>query len=422
VAASPNDDVSDSHWLRADVDEHFMRQAVAAGVDYRDRVQLTRLDLVSGGAHLGGEAHGTPFEMRANFVIDASGPEGFLSRQLSILSDLERTETRSALVFSHFAGVRKMEELLPHLPAGPYGDDWAAVHHVVDEGWMYSLRFDHGVTSAGFALTPRGLAALSHRANTDAEALWQTLLDRYPTLTSAFGDATPVMPISFRPEIQHRLARAAGERWVLLPHAYAFVDPLFSTGIAWSVRAVERLGLAFERVRSTHRVPSIDDLGRYEALLNRETDQIDRIVAGAYEAMANFDLFTAHAMLYFAAVSFAEVSQRLSGDSSAWTGFLGVDDPVLAPLPREGLRRLRDITHSRGDIGTAGERRNFADWVAHAIAARNVVGLADPARTNLYPVDLDVLVERHALLGMSQDELLAKLPALRGMVTELHAL
>src|SRR5438046_3349009 len=40
VAASPNEAVSDTHWLRADVDHHFVRQAVAAGVDYRDRVDL----------------------------------------------------------------------------------------------------------------------------------------------------------------------------------------------------------------------------------------------------------------------------------------------------------------------------------------------------------------------------------------------
>jgi hypothetical protein len=43
-----------------------------------------------------------------------------------------------------------------------------------------------------------------------------------------------------------------------------------------------------------------------------------------------------------------------------------------------------------------------------------VAGLAEPARRNLYPVDLDVLVERHALLGMSREQLLEKLPALRG--------
>jgi hypothetical protein len=53
--------------------------------------------------------------------------------------------------------------------------------------------------------------------------------------------------------------------------------------------------------------------------------------------------------------------------------------------------------------------------MAQAIAPRNVVGLADPARRNLYPVDLDTLIDRHALLGLSRDEIIAALPKLRGM-------
>src|SRR5262249_8828969 len=36
VAASPTDFVADTHWLRADVDQHFVREAIGAGVDYRD--------------------------------------------------------------------------------------------------------------------------------------------------------------------------------------------------------------------------------------------------------------------------------------------------------------------------------------------------------------------------------------------------
>ena len=44
VAASPNDAVADSHWLRADVDHHFVREAIAAGVDYRDRADFSRDD------------------------------------------------------------------------------------------------------------------------------------------------------------------------------------------------------------------------------------------------------------------------------------------------------------------------------------------------------------------------------------------
>ena len=280
---------------------------------------------------------------------------------------------------------------------------------------MYSLRFDHGTTSAGFLLTPRGLATLSATERADSTVLWHTLLERYPTIGRAFIDATSLMPIAFRPLIQHRLTRAVGGRWALMPHAYAFVDPLFSTGIAWSLRAVERLAQLFETAADRGRVPEFNSLLIYDALLNGEADQIDLMVAGAYEAMAHFDLFAAHAMLYFGAVSYAEASQRLAPhESSAWRGFLGVDDSVLAPLPREALGRLRVITKGRGDIGTAKTRRDFSEWVAGAIAPRNIAGLADPGRRNLYPVDFDALIDRHELLGMTRDQIIEGLPALRG--------
>ena len=381
VAASPNDHIADNHWLRADVDHHFVRAAIAAGVDYRDRVDVTPELLQS---------------LKVEFTVDASGPGGFLARYLAIPSRLDRMHTRAGLLFSHFDGARFMGDVVPGLPAGPYPDDWAAVHHIIEEGWLYSLRFDHGVTSAGFLLK-------ENVAGTPNEK-WQYLLRRYPTIGALLGNAKPVFPIAYKPRIQHRLARGAGPRWAMLPHAYAFVDPLFSTGIAWSLRAIERLALSFEGGRA----PGERDLARYENLLSTETDQIDRLVAGAYLAMDRFDLFAAQAMIYFAAVSFAEVRQRVAPcDDVAWSGFLGVGDPVLGGVPRASLRRLR---HTR----TAASRRDFVRWVGRSIAARNVCGLASPAAHGLYPVDLDVLVQRHATLGMSRASLVSALPALRG--------
>lgn len=415
VAASPTDYIADSHWLRADVDHHFVRQAIDAGVDYRDRVEVSDAEISDDGVALRARRDGASFEIAADFVIDASGPGGFLARQLSIPSGLGRTRTRSGIVFSHFVGVRLASEVAPHFPPGPYPDDRAAVHHLIDEGWMYSLRFDHGATSAGFVLSPRGVASLPPTYSADEK--WRVLLERYPTIAAAFGAARPTMPMMQRDRIQHRLMRAAGKRWVLLPHAYAFVDPLFSTGIAWSLRAVERLALSFEAARDGRRVPREGELAAYEQLLGREADQIDRMVAGAYEAMAHFDLFAAQAMIYFATVSYAEVRQRLVINDEmhpAWSGFLGVGDEVCDPLPRAALRRLLRITHGEGREGNATEREGFAAWVQRSIESRNVAGLADPVRHNLYPVDLDVLVDRHALLGMTRDHLVAALPALRG--------
>src|SRR5438034_5262598 len=173
---------------------------------------------------------------------------------------------------------------------------------------MYSLGVDDGVPSAGCLLTPRSLSSPALPNQADAATVWRTLLERYPTLATIFAESTPLMPIAFRPLIQHRLTRATGERWLLMPHAYAFVDPLFSTGIAWSLRAVERLALVFEGSSSRRgRIPDVATLVRYGAMLAAEADQIESMVAGTYEAMAHFDLFAAHAMLYFATVSFAEV-------------------------------------------------------------------------------------------------------------------
>jgi FADH2 O2-dependent halogenase len=278
---------------------------------------------------------------------------------------------------------------------------------------MYSLRFDDGVTSAGFLLSPRGAASL---AGAEPDAMWRTLLARYPTLGDLFGGAAPLFPIRYVPRVQHRLSRATGAGWALLPHAYAFVDPHFSTGIAWGLRGVERLALMFEEAADGARSPDEQSLARYDALLAAEADQVDRLVAGAYDAMASFDLFAAHAMIYFAIVSYGEVQQRFAPDEQwAWSGFLGVGDEVSEPLPAEARRRVGQITRAGTVTGTPDERAAFVRWVADSIAPRNIAGLADPARGSLYPVDLDTLVDRHALLGLDRARLIERLPLLRGL-------
>jgi len=84
-----------------------------------------------------------------------------------------------------------------------------------------------------------------------------------------------------------------------------------------------------------------------------------------------------------------------------------VGDPELGGLPRSSLRRLRHVR-------TPADRRGFVQWVSNAIAPRNVCGLANPAAHGLYPVDLDLLIRRHAVLGMPREALVSALPALRG--------
>ena len=61
-----------------------------------------------------------------------------------------------------------------------------------------------------------------------------------------------------------------------------------------------------------------------------------------------------------------------------------------------------------------GDASAFEQQIAAAIAPRNLAGLADSSRCNLYPVDLQALVRSSALLGLSRGEVEAALPRLRG--------
>ncbi|MEZ4458093.1 MAG: hypothetical protein R2882_16335, partial [Gemmatimonadales bacterium] len=324
-------------------------------------------------------------------LIDASGPGGFLARALPIAGDHSRLETTSGILFGHFADV---PPFAASEPEDPYPADWAAVHHVVDEGWLYSLRFDDGVVSAGALLRPDAAAAL---LGDGPEAGWRRLLGRYPSLAAQFAGARPVRPLVWQSEVQHRLAQAAGNRWAILPHAFGFVDPLFSTGMAWTLLGVERIAAAFEQSGAEPLSPGWRE--RYDGTLKGELDRIDRLVAGAYRAMGDFRRFAAHTMLYFATVSFAEVRQRIDDRPDwAWDGFLGGDDPDLF---EDALVRL----------GGAGD---YEAWVRERIAPHNIAGLADPARRNRYPVDLGLLLDRAPLLGHTRASLAALLPRLRG--------
>ena len=249
--------------------------------------------------------------------------------------------------------------------------------------------------------------------------LWRALLDRYPTLAALFGGCRSRRcrsPIARASSIASRARPAT--RWALLPHAYAFVDPLFSTGIAWSLRAVERLGLAFERAARGRRMPEPGDLARYDALLAAEADQLDRVPGGRLRrdgALRPLRLSRA-ASTSRSFRSPRPASGSRQGTQSAWEGLLGVGDPAAEPLPAECRRRLGVLACDEAGrrAGTAEERRAHARWVRDSIEPRNIAGFGDPARHNLYPLDIDALVERHATLGLTRAQLADALPALRG--------
>lgn len=427
VAASPDDAVADAHWLREDVDAFLVRRAEVEGVRYLDRTLLDELETRDGGVRLAGTRAGKRIRLTADLLVDASGAGGFVARHLDIAPAVPRGALRTGLVYGHFTGVRPLRLVDAHrtrFPAGPYPDERAAVHHLLDEGWMYELAFDHGVVSAGFVVDAREPGPpIGQR---DPAATFRALAHRYPSIGERYESARPLRPVAATPRLQWRLGRAAGANWVLLPHAWMFWSPLFSTGIAWSLVGVERLGLILESAAGTpppaavgrdRRRPAAGrgrqrlaaGLRRYAALLRAEGHHLRRLIEGAYRCRRDFDAFAACVQAYFAAASWCEARQRLcpapaeTGGAWAWSGFLGASDPVL-----------RRIVSSAPRLVATHPPESRLEAMGRLIAPRNVAGLADPARKRLYPADLEALVTAAGLIGLTRDEVRASLPRLRG--------
>jgi tetracycline 7-halogenase / FADH2 O2-dependent halogenase len=414
VAASPNDELSDTHWLRSDVDHFLVREAMSAGVEYLDETELETWDRHGDHSVVRGRRRGTQVSLRIPFLVDASGPNGFVSRMLNIPNRGFAGYPRTQALFSHFTGVARCEDMpgfawrgpcrvragepgkarptIDDLEPPPYPMDDAALHHVFDGGWMWVLRFGNGVTSAGIAVTDELAAELKLA---DGEPAWQRFLSLYPSIAAQFAAAEPTREFTWMPRLSWRVGRAADEGWAMLPSAAAFIDPLFSTGIPLTLLGIERIARILEGARGADVVTSAKaSLARlaprsftdYAHATLAEADHAARFIAGCYAAFPRFDQFTAYSMFYFAAASFSEMARRLGVNSRA-ARFLGADRTAFAA----SLARLSPQVR--------GPDPAYASAVARSIEPLNIAGLCDPGKRNWYPVNTRDIVRGARKLG-----------------------
>jgi FADH2 O2-dependent halogenase len=415
VAASPVDELADAHWLRSDVDHHLVERARAEGVEVVEDCEITDLRRTPSGWRVGGERPRGRLSLEASFVVDGSGAGAFLPRRLGLPDRRYGARAGSAglpdtgLVFAHFEGVASFVESAgggAGFREGPYPDERAAVHHLLEEGWMYVLPFDDGRVSAGVVLD-RAHPRAREWLGLDPSLAWSRCLEAYPTLGVQFGDSRPMRAPALAPRIGHWFERAGGEEWALLPSTFFFASPLFSTGIAWSLIAVERLarGLALADPRA--RTAAVSE---YAELLATEAAAIAELTGPAYRLRHRFDAFCGWSHVYFAAASFHESWQRLADAPSpeGWApiGFLGASDPVIRRIIPRAAERLARAVDGRdpGDLEPS---------LAPLLSGRNVAGLADARRRRLYPVELDSLVDHHASFGLTRAEAVERVPRLR---------
>lgn len=410
VAASPDDDIADVQHHRADVDAALVARARSEGVEVWEGVEIRGVEVSATAAELTVEVDGSLERVQTGVVVDATGPSGVVARQLGARA--VDAGLVGGFVGAHVTGLPQLSEVESAWggPA-PYPAEKAAVHHLLADGWMWVLRFDDGLTSVGWVLD-RGPSLAALEAGRPPKDVIEIAMREAPGLATAWSRVQIETPWVVAPRGSHRLDRATGPGWLALPHTFAFADPMFSTGLAWSLLGVERVAAVLDGRL---------DAETYDRTLGREADRITSLIAAARATRPCFGAFEAVCWVYFATVSWAEVGSRLGlgwGELGRSVGFLGVGDPasdrVFEGAPEHGWGGLIHEAERLAASGFAGVEA-FREAIARLLAPRDLIGITDPRRGHLHPADLDVLVDRAALVRLSREEMRVLLPRLRGL-------
>lgn len=399
VAASPHDEVADTHWYRPAFDAFLTAEAQAAGAELLDQAEITHASFEGGIARLDVTRGGTARRITARFVVDASGPRGALHRLLGLHEAPTRWLPATEGLFTHFEGVARWDKAVRPEPGVPFPVDDAALHHVFPGGWIWMLRFDNGITSAGAAVT----TALARELRLDEGApAWQRLLDRLPSVRAQFAEARPTLPFMYSPRVASRSTVMHGESWAMLPSASGVIDPLLSTGFPLTLLGIGRLVDVLERTwHSPHaRAGALD---AYAGQTQNELDATERLVAALYASMTDVGLFKRLTRLYFAAASFAETARRLHRHALA-PGFLLCDHPTFGP-------DARAITSIALERPTGRARADLFELIDRAVEPHDLAGLGDDSRRDWHPMlAKDLVAGRHKLSANAEeiDALLAR--------------
>lgn len=353
VAASRNDEMSDTHWHRPDVDHFLFKLAIENGAENFSGHTVESVVVEPNQTSTLRLRGSSTVPITSDWVIDASGQSAVLSRLLGGADQTDSLQTETYSSFAHFRGVGSMSRWLDdhgHESQYPFDADDAAQHHLVSDGWMWMLRMNNDVTSVG--ITARRPTRLQ----------WS----EFPTISDLMSGARLVSPpgvVQNVRRLQRMFDPLVGPRQIMLPTAALTLDPLHSTGIAHALAGVDRIVRVIEQATD-------QASAEYRESFQQETRLLDALVSTAYETMHDFRRFTVASMLYFAgAIRCEERYQNGETPSSLWNS----DDAAFVETAEWACGQLRkDWQDSTG----AEIRDRLRPW--------NSAGLLDPAVRNRY--------------------------------------
>lgn len=372
----------DVHLYRQDVDAFLLGVALGYGAALRVRTAVREVRFASDGVTL----HSDGEVFRARYLVDAGGIASLLARQLGLRDDPVSLATRSRTIYTHMFGVRPYDQVgvSPAAHGLPLPLAQGTLHHLFDGGWMWVIPFENHPSSTN-RLCSVGVnfdaGRLPRTAGAGADE-FAALIAAHPRLAAQFAGAVAVREWTVTDRMQFSSRRIVGDRWCLLPHAAAFVDPLYSSGLGITMAAID--AIARRLIRAAHDDDFSAERFRFvEDSVRRNFRYYDRLVANSYRSFADFELWNAWTRLWmigglYGTMAALELIQRCQRrrdrldfddtETPPYHGLQGCELPEFAAL--------MDTTEAEMDRFAAGE-------LSSAETARRIFAHVDAS--NLWP-------------------------------------
>jgi flavin-dependent dehydrogenase len=203
---------------RSEFDEILIRRAAQCGVTVIEGCRASHVEL-SGGLQAGRVVakleDGSPASWNAKFVIDASGRDTLLANQLG--AKHRNKKHKSAAMYAHFQGA----ERYPGDRAGIISIYW------FEHGWFWFIPLADGATSIGAVVWPYYMKS---RKKPVCDFFLETIQQCEP-LAKRLIHSKLMSDVEATGNYSYSTDRSHGNNFLLLGDAYAFIDPMFSSGV-----------------------------------------------------------------------------------------------------------------------------------------------------------------------------------------------
>lgn len=211
---------------RDQMDQMLFEHARASGADARERTRVERVEFDADGVTAHIDAEGVPSTLRARYLVDASGRDTFLGKQMKLVE--RNAEHQSAAMYAHYEGIA-------YNPDDPDGNIISVNRFA--HGWAWFIPLPGGITSVGCVCKPGYLKTRQGANNDDFMARTLTIV---PGSQPRMRNARRVTPVRFTGNYSYACKRMAGHRWILIGDAWAFLDPVFSSGVFLAMYTAQR--------------------------------------------------------------------------------------------------------------------------------------------------------------------------------------